>query len=92
MGKKVTFKEFGERVKNLNLIGRDEFHTQLIFQEYLMWFSLVAKGDLIQDEEVDFISTRRGFNDDEKKNLIRLAQFLNTNQETIIRLNNKNEK
>jgi hypothetical protein len=80
-----TEEQYKKELFKLNLVGRDEFYTHLIIQEYPLWVNQIIRGESIQKSEVDFLIKRRGFNKQEATNLRSLAKFLNTNSDSIIK-------
>ena len=82
--KNNIWNKFQNELMKLNLEGRDLFHTELIAQEYAIFYQQASSGEYIKKTDIDFLVERRGFNKSEAKKLQSLADFINKNQKTII--------
>jgi len=71
-------------IDGLNLRGRDAFFTHLITQEAMMWYPMVLRGEERHiASEVEPLAQRRGFNEQERRDLQRLANLLIVNADEI---------
>lgn len=63
-------------IEAMNLRGRDDFYTHLIKQEALMWLASVMEGkEASIPGDVEYLEKRRGFNEAERRDFRRLANF-----------------
>jgi len=74
------FQEMEEFGKSNFIIARDKFYEHLIFQEIPFW---INKNKLIDEEEISYLSERRGFNEFEIQNLKQIANIINKHKVII---------
>lgn len=82
-----TYNEFVDEINEVEITARDTFYEQLIIQEVRMFIILVQQSNdkdyLIDEDEVNFIIERRGFNELESSCLRQLVYIINKYVEVI---------
>lgn len=82
-----TYNEFVDEINDVEITARDSFYEQLIIQEVRMFIILVQQSNdkdyLIDEDEVNFIIERRGFNELESSCLRKLVYIINKYVEVI---------
>lgn len=75
--------EFFQGLDDLIIAGRDDFYTQLMWQELPLWMNTVSEKGEVPPDEVKWLVSRRGFNSAEASKLVKLSLYLTQNVEVV---------
>lgn len=63
--------------------ARDDFYVHLITQEIPFWYRATLDNKPIEDDEVEWLIKRRGFNEEESASFRTIAKFFKDNGQRI---------
>lgn len=82
--KQTTEEDFFKILNSTDLTGRDIFYTHLIKQEFNIWYNQIGKyNNLLDINDLNFLTERRGFNEDEALKIKWLFGYMNNNFDLI---------